>query len=84
MPAAGLASDFVHRADLKKMNLESQTYDGIERVDEDARVHFMPYAIEIMRDILGFDCVSFQPEECEQLAREQMRRFQDLERRSKA
>ncbi len=63
------------------MNLEAQTYDGIQRVDDDARVHFMPYAIEIMKDMLGFDCASFLPEESEPLAREQMRRFQELERR---
>ena len=63
------------------MNLEAQTYDGIERVDEDARVHFMPYAVEIMRDMLGFDCASFTPDECEELAREQMDRFQAYERR---
>ncbi len=63
------------------MNQEAQTYDGIRRVDDDARVHFMPYAIEIMKDMLGFDCASFVPEECEDLAREQMRRFQELKRR---
>ncbi len=63
------------------MNLEAQTYDGIRRVDDDARVHFMPYAIEIMKDMLGLDRASFVPEECEDLAREQMRRFQELKRR---
>ena len=63
------------------MNLEAQTYDGIQRVDGDARVHFMPYAVEIMRDMLGFDCESFTPDDCEELAREQMARFQALDRR---
>ncbi len=63
------------------INREAQTYDGIKQVDDDARVHFMPYAIRIMKDMLGFDCPSFVPEECEELAREQMRRFQELERR---
>ena len=63
------------------MNEEAQTYDGIERIDEEARVHFMPYAIETMREVLGFDCPSFTPEECVDRAREQMRRFQALESR---
>lgn len=63
------------------MNEEAQTYDGVQRIDGDARVHFMPYAIEIMRDVLSFDCVSFTPQEREELAREQMSRFQELERR---
>lgn len=63
------------------MNEKAHTYDGIRRIDSDARVHFMPYAMETMRDLLGFDCASFTPEECEELAREQMRRFKELERR---
>lgn len=63
------------------MNLEAQTFDGIARVDDDARVHFMPYAVEIMRDTVGFECESFTPDEAWPLAREQMERFRALERR---
>ncbi len=66
--------------DAVRMNQEAQTYDGILKIDDDARVHFTPYTIGIMREILGFDCVSFTPQECDQLAREQMSRFQKLER----
>ncbi len=66
--------------DAVAMNREAQTYDGIREIDDDARVHFMPYATEIMKDLLGFDCPSFTPEECVDRAREQMRRFQDLVR----
>ena len=39
-----------------------------------------PEAIDIMKDMLSFDCVSFAPQECEELAKEQMLRFQELER----
>ncbi len=63
------------------MNLEAQTYDGIHKVDDDGRVHFMPYAVEIMKDLLGFDCASFIPDEAEVLAREQMDRFRELKRK---
>lgn len=63
------------------LNEEAQTFDGIQRIDGDARVHFMPYAIDIMKDVLGFDCSSFTPDECVDLAWEQMRRFQALKRR---
>ena len=41
----------------------------------------MPYTIATMKDLLGFDCSSFTPQECEGLAREQMQRFKALERR---
>ena len=63
------------------MNLEAQTFDGIERVDDDGRVHFMPYSIEIMKDLLGLEVSSFTPDDCVELAREQMARFRELERR---
>ncbi len=67
-----------------KMNKESQTYDGIKEIDEDARVHFMPYTIEIMKDVLNFDCASFTPQESDELAKEQMLLFKALERRYQA
>jgi len=63
------------------MNKEAQTYDGIKEIDAGARVHFMPYTIDIMKEVLNFDCISFTPEECDELAKEQIYRFQELERR---
>ena len=65
------------------MNKEAQTYDGIKEIEEDACVHFMPYTIDIMKDVLNFDCISFIPQECDELAKEQILRFQELERRYK-
>jgi len=62
------------------INKEAQTYDGIQEIDDDARVHFMAYTIDIMKDVLNFDCSSFTPQECDELAKEQMLRFQELER----
>lgn len=63
------------------LNNEAQTYDGVRQIDADARVHFMPYAIEVMSELLGFDHESFTPDECAALAEEQISRFQRLERR---
>ena len=84
LSSAGASVDLPREIGLDEaiaMNLEAQTYDGIKKVDDDARVHFMPYTIEIMKDMLGFDCESFTPAESEELAREQIERFQALERR---
>ena len=53
----------------------------IKAIDGDARVHFMPYAMDVMQEVLGFECASFTSRECEELAREQMSRFGALERR---
>ena len=40
---------------------------------------FSVMPVEIMKDLLGFDCVSFTPGESEALAREQIDRFRALE-----
>ncbi len=64
-----------------KMNKEAQTYDGIKEIEDNGRVHFMPYTIEIMKDIVNFDCETFTPAECEALAKEQVLRFKELEKR---
>jgi hypothetical protein len=63
------------------MNEKAQTYDGIRSIDGEGRVRFMPYAVEVMKDVLGFQCESFTPAESAELAREQIERFKDLERR---
>ncbi|TDI94412.1 MAG: NAD-dependent epimerase/dehydratase family protein [Caldithrix sp.] len=63
------------------INKEAQTYDGIKEIDAGARVHFMPYTIDMMKEVLNFDCIPFTPEECDELAKEQIYRFQELERR---
>lgn len=71
----------ISRREAIELNLRAQTYDGVRRIDDDGRTHFMPYAIETMRKLLGFDCSSFLPHECEALAKEQMQLFQTLKRR---
>ena len=71
----------INLEDAINMNKEAQTFDGIKQIDNDARVHFMPYTIDIMKEVLNFDCISFIPQEAEELAREQIQRFQALERR---
>lgn len=81
---AGAKVDLPDDISLKQaveLNHQAQTYDGIKQVDADARVHFMPYTIDIMKDVLGFDCQSFAPEQCEDLAKEQMHKFQALQAR---
>ncbi len=64
-----------------KTNEEAQKYDGIKKIDKDGTVHFMPYTIKIMKDVLGFECESFKPDECAKLAKEQISLFEKLKRK---
>ena len=61
-----------------KMNEESGRLDGIERIEEDGTVVFTDYAVEIMREILKFDCPTFKPEDSYDLALEMMRKYKEL------
>ena len=63
------------------MNKEAQQFDGIREIDDDATVRFMPYTVEIMKDVLGFDCESFTPDDVADRAKEQMTRFRELVKR---
>jgi hypothetical protein len=55
-----------------KINEQAGALDGVQEIKNDGTVVFADYTYEIMKEMLGFDCKSFTPAECEQRAREQM------------
>ena len=64
-----------------ELNELAQTYDGVQKIEADGRVQFTSHAAATIKDVLGFDCDSFVPQESEELADEQILRFKALERR---
>jgi hypothetical protein len=64
-----------------RINEEAQRYDGVERIEEDGTVVFTDYATSIMKDMLGFYCPKFRPEESEKFAQEQIALYKQLERK---
>ncbi|KRB49319.1 hypothetical protein ASE04_18605 [Rhizobium sp. Root708] len=64
------------------INRRCQRYDGIESVDDDGTVRTTDASAEIMRDLLGYDCRPYRPDECEERADELAARFADYARRS--
>ena len=64
-----------------RINSEAQRYDGVERIEEDGTVVFADYTVQIMREMLGFDCPQFKPDESEARAREQISRYLELEKK---
>lgn len=61
-----------------QMNEMSGKLDSIEEIKEDGTVVFTDYAYDIMKETLGFDCLSFHPSEAKDKAFEQMARYKEL------
>jgi hypothetical protein len=71
--------DEITEAEAVKLNEASQKLDGIEAVQDDGTVVFSDYAASIMKDMLGFDCPKFSPEECESRAKELVTLYRKFE-----
>jgi len=59
-------------------NEEAGRLDGIERIKEDGTVIFADYTVEIMREVMGFDCPTFKAEESYDRALEMIRKYKEL------
>ncbi|MBH09465.1 MAG: hypothetical protein CMG74_03765 [Candidatus Marinimicrobia bacterium] len=61
-----------------RINEDSGKLDSIEEIKDDGTVIFTEYAYNIMKEVLGFDCRSFTPNQSKNLAFEQMVLFKEL------
>ncbi|MFF9359858.1 hypothetical protein [Streptomyces griseoluteus] len=52
------------------LNEDCQRADGIDRIDDDATVHFAEREMAVMRRLLGYDCPSMKLDESPEWARE--------------
>lgn len=64
------------------INRRCQRYDGIESVDDDGTVRMTEASSKIMREVIGYDCRPYRPDECEERADELASRFAEYARRS--
>ena len=60
------------RQEAIRINEESQKFDGIEKIRDDGTVVFTQKAVEIMHELLGYDCSQLKPEESDTKAKELM------------
>jgi len=60
------------------INEGGQRGDGIERIDDDGTVHHTDHAVQIMKELLGYDLAPLVFEECDERARELIGRFKAL------
>jgi hypothetical protein len=81
--SAGLLVDLPAKLTLDAaidINRRCQRFDGIDHVDDDGTVHFTQHAAGVLRDVLGYDCTSYKPRECEQRAEELAAHFAEYAR----
>ncbi len=57
------------------INERSHPFDGIERIEADGTVVFVPEAAAVLRQELGYDCPRLSPREAEERAEELRERF---------
>jgi hypothetical protein len=61
-----------------EINERSHPFDGIDRIGEDGTVAFRPESAAVLREALGYDCVSLPPDEAEQRSSELTARFREF------
>jgi NAD(P)-dependent dehydrogenase (short-subunit alcohol dehydrogenase family) len=57
------------------INERAHRFDGIERIEADGTVVFCSWAVEALRQTLGYDCPRLAPDQAEERAGELMARF---------
>jgi len=60
---------------------EAQRFDGIEEIQGDGTIVITDQAYSIMKEVVGYDCKKFSPEESEGRAAELIARFKELRKR---
>ena len=69
------ALDGISLDDAIAINERSHRFDGIERIEADGTVIFVPAAARVLRDALGYDCARLPPADIEPRAHELMAKF---------
>jgi NAD(P)-dependent dehydrogenase (short-subunit alcohol dehydrogenase family) len=64
-------------AEAISINERSHRFDGVERIEADGTVVFVPAAADVLRRALGYDCERLPPNEAEARAQELMARFRE-------
>ncbi len=65
-----------------RINQEGQRLDGVERIDDDGTVHFVERNMAILKETLGYECLSMTLAEVEGRAKELHARFLALASKS--
>ncbi len=63
------------------LNERAGQHDGIERIDPNGTVHFRDDTVQIMQEVLGFNCQEFSFHEVDHLAQEQITKYKALEKK---
>lgn len=67
--------DGLTREEAVRLNEDCQRADGIDRIDDDATVHFAEAEMSVMKRLLGYDCPSMKLGDCADWADELGRKY---------
>ncbi len=59
----------------------AQKFDGIEAIQEDGSIVLTERAYSVMKEMIGYDCRKFSPEESEDRAKELLSRFKEYRKK---
>lgn len=65
------------------INEEGQRYDGIDRINQDGTVYFNEKSVDIMKEMLSYECNVMKLEEAEAQSKELSRRFKEFSEKYK-
>lgn len=81
---AGISVDLPEGLSLEEaveINRQCQKFDGIEAVESDGTVRFTAETVNVVRELLGYDCSAMALDECEARAEELAAKFAEFRRR---
>lgn len=64
--------------DAIRINEQAQKFDGIERIENDGTIVFTKKSVDIMKEMLGYDCEILKLAECENRAEELLRLYKNF------
>jgi hypothetical protein len=65
----------------RRINVDAQKKDGVERIEADGTVVFTDAAYGVMKEIVGYDCKTLKLEESEERYKELLARYEELRKK---
>jgi hypothetical protein len=68
-------------AGARKINVDAQKKDGVERIRDDGTIVFTDQAYRLMKKLMGYDCKTLKLDECESRYKELLAKYAELKKK---
>lgn len=76
-----LLPDDLTLAEAVKINNDCQRFDGIDHIDDEGNIYFTAKEMNIMKQMLGYECLKMGLEETDELSEELGRKYRDFRKK---